>query len=91
MQYVGDNTDNFIQAGEGIRDLLARLKEHPEVGYPLFGNYINTITNGARLGKLYIRSASTGTGKTRSMIADACTLSCKNYIIKRQDNGKIIQ
>lgn len=43
---------------------------------PLYGNYINTITRGARLGKFYLRSAPTGVGKTRSMIADACYISC---------------
>lgn len=29
-----------------------------------------------RLGKFYIRSAATGLGKSRSMMADACYLAC---------------
>lgn len=60
------------QAGDGILDLVAELEERPEVGIPLFGSYINTVTRGARLRKFYLRSGSTGAGKTRAMIADAC-------------------
>jgi len=37
---------------------------------------INTVTRGARLKKLYLRSAATGIGKSRSMIADACYIAC---------------
>ena len=72
-----DNADNsFIQAGEGAEELITRLMTIPEFGVPLFGDLINTVTRGARLGKLYLRSAATGVGKTRSMIADACTIAC---------------
>ena len=76
MKYV-DNADTvFQQAGEGVESLIAKLMEFPEVGYPLYGKLVNTITRGARLGKLYLRSASTGVGKTRSMIADCCFIGC---------------
>ena len=43
---------------------------------PLYGPLINTVTRGARLKKFYLRSAPTGCGKSRSMIADACNISC---------------
>ena len=56
--------------------MIEKFKEHPEVGVPLYGNLINTVTRGARLKKFYLRSAATGVGKTRSMIADACNLGC---------------
>ena len=70
-------TDNqYFQAGEGILELINRLQEIPEDGYPLYGQYINTVTRGARLKKLYLRSAATGVGKTRAMIADACNIAC---------------
>jgi replicative DNA helicase len=42
----------------------------------MYGPLINTVTRGARLKKFYLRSAATGIGKTRSMIADACTFAC---------------
>ena len=76
MQYVDDTFGEAQQAAEGIFDLIERFKDHPEVGVPLYGPLINTVTRGARLKKFYLRSAATGIGKTRSMIADACYIAC---------------
>ena len=64
------------QIGEGIDELLTSLKDTPELGYPLYGKYMNTITRGARLKKFYLRSAPTGVGKSRAIIADVCTIGC---------------
>lgn len=76
LKYV-DGTDNqFYQAGDGILELINRLQQVPDDGYPLYGPFINTVTRGARLKKLYLRSAATGVGKTRAMIADACNIAC---------------
>ena len=72
------------QAGEGVVDLIERLEQFPEAGLPLYGKYINTITRGARLKKFYLRSAPTGIGKTRSMIADACYIGCSSMYIDGQ-------
>lgn len=66
-------------AADGVTELLAQFEKTPDVGVPLYGPFINTITRGARLGKFYLRSAPTGVGKTRSMIADACYISCTEY------------
>lgn len=74
--YVNNEFDQAIQAGDGINNLIDKLKESPEVGVPLYGPLINTVTRGARLKKFYLRSAATGLGKTRSMIADACYIAC---------------
>lgn len=76
LRYVDDVIDESQQAGEGVFELIANLKENPEIGVPLYGPLINTVTRGARLKKFYLRSAATGTGKTRSLIADACYISC---------------
>ena len=76
LQYVDDTFNEAQQAGEGIFDLIQKFKEHPEVGVPLYGPLINTVTRGARLKKFYLRSAATGIGKTRSMIADCCYIGC---------------
>ena len=76
MQYVDDTFGEAQQAGDGIFDLIQKFKDHPEVGVPLYGPLINTVTRGARLKKFYLRSAATGIGKTRSMIADACNIAC---------------
>lgn len=75
-KYVEDDLGTGYQAGEGIDELIADLEKHPEVGIPLYGPFINTVTRGARLRKFYLRSAATGVGKTRSMIADACNFAC---------------
>ena len=56
--------------------MVDRFKQFPEVGVPLYGPLVNTVTRGARLKKFYLRSAGTGVGKTRSMIADACFIAC---------------
>lgn len=76
LKYVDDASEGSYQAGDGILELLASLKETPEVGYPLFSPIMNSVTRGARLKKFYLRSAATGVGKTRAMIADVCSIAC---------------
>ena len=90
-KYIDNSEDGVIQAGDGAITLLERLKTTPEIGYPLYGKYVNAIHRGARLKKFYLRSAATGVGKTRSMIADACNVACnKIYNLETkqwEDNG----
>lgn len=62
LRYVDDAFGEALQAGDGVFDLIERFKEHPEVGVPLYGPLINTITRGARLKKFYLRSAASGVG-----------------------------
>lgn len=63
LQYVDDAYESSVQAGNGIKSLIDKFKEHPEIGVPLYGPLINTVTRGARLKKFYLRSAASGTGK----------------------------
>jgi replicative DNA helicase len=63
------------QAGKGMKELKETLKETPAVGAPLVGKMFTTITRGARLKKLYLRSAPTGVGKTRFSLGDATNLA----------------
>lgn len=83
LKYVDDIGEEAIQAGDGIIELIDNLKEHPEVGVPLFGPLVNTVTRGARLKKFYLRSAPTGVGKSRTMIADACYIACNEIYDER--------
>ena len=76
LNYVNSNGNQASQAGESIDELIQGFKDRPEVGVPLFGPYINTVTRGARRKKFYLRSAPTGVGKSRSLIADACNIAC---------------
>ena len=74
--YVDGSWGEAFQAGDGITDLIEELERTPEVGVPLYGPLINTVTRGARLKKFYLRSAPTGVGKTRTLIADCCNIGC---------------
>lgn len=62
-EYVEESNNVREQAGEDIFALIDKFKEHPEVGVPLYGPLINTVTRGARLKKFYLRSAASGVGK----------------------------
>ena len=76
LTYVDNANESAEIAGDGALELLERLRDTPEMGYPLFSPLLTTITRGARLKKFYLRSAATGVGKTRAMIADACSIAC---------------
>lgn len=63
LKYVdAASGDDIIQAGDGAEELWNELQTTPDIGYPLYGNLINTVTRGARLGKFYLRSAATNVG-----------------------------
>lgn len=89
---VDNVTDDSVLIGDSVFDILEELEQSPEIGVPLYGNYINTITRGARLGKVYMRSAATGVGKSRTLIADICNFACdKIYDTEKNewvDNGE---
>ena len=76
LTYVDNANDSAENAGDGALELLEKLRDTPEMGYPLFSPLLTTITRGARLKKFYLRSAATGVGKTRAMVADACSIAC---------------
>ena len=61
--YLGGMVGDGQKMGSGALSLIDKLQEIPEIGVPLYGNYINKITRGARLKKFYLRSAPTGCGK----------------------------
>lgn len=75
---VDNATDEATSIGDSIFDLLESLSQEPDMGKPMFGKYINTVTRGCRLKKVYLRSGATGQGKSRTMIADACYLACNS-------------
>ena len=75
-KYIQNVQDDGCHIGDGVLDYIESLKEATALGYPLYGDYVNTVTRGARLGKYFLRSAHTGVGKTRSMIGDACFIGC---------------
>ena len=64
-----------IQAGAGLRDLISSFEVEPDIGAPLQGELFNRCVRGGRLGKLYLESAPSGLGKTRSAVGNACNIS----------------
>jgi len=72
---LGQQSRDF-KAGEDLRGLLKKLNKAPEYGYPFMNGLYNTIFRGMRKEKLLLRSAGTGTGKTRQALADVCFTSC---------------
>lgn len=74
-RYSNGDASETNMAANGIRQLLEDLKVRPEVGASLQGKIFNTICRGARKTKFYIRSASSGVGKTRHAIGDACKIA----------------
>jgi len=76
MQYVEQTETSGAKLGDGIEELLTSLEESPAYGYPFYTKYMNLITRGARLGTFYLRSAPSGVGKSRSMVADCCYWGC---------------
>lgn len=74
--YINDDYTETKQIATGITALVEKFKQNPEIGIPMYGPLINTVTRGARLKKLYLRSAPSGYGKTRTNVADACNFAC---------------
>lgn len=77
---VEDRYENFIEksginVSEGLEELVNSFKEQPEIGLPLNGDMFNTMTRGARRKKVYINSASSGSGKSRTAVGNAAKLS----------------
>lgn len=61
-------------AAAGMRSFLSNLKKK-SASSPVQGNIYTQIIDGAQPGALTIRSGSSGLGKTRNAVGDACLLS----------------
>ena len=73
--YVKTGEVEVRRAVDGMRDFIKELDETVSVGPPVQGHIYNQIISGAERGALTIRSGGSGTGKTRTAIADACYLA----------------
>lgn len=72
---VGKLSEDF-SAGDDLETLLEKLNKEPEFGLPFQNSLYNAIFRGMRKEKLMLRSAGTGTGKTRQALMDICNVSC---------------
>lgn len=66
--------------GSNVDSFLCNLGKTPAYGAPIAGGgLMNTLTGGARLGKFYLFSGSTGVGKTRTMLSHMAYLATPEY------------
>ena len=73
--------NEFLQGGkikgdpaDGIFDLIDELQKMPNIGPSLEGKIFSSACRGAREGCFYLKSASSGSGKTRTAVFDACRI-----------------
>ena len=74
---------DYAQTGEvevesavsGMREFVKEMNETITVGLPIQGHIYTKVFNGAERGALTIRSGSSGLGKTRQAVGDACYLA----------------
>ena len=62
-KYLLQDTSQSQSIYTGLQDMIDNLYKTPEIGLPLQGDIFNYVVSGALLGKLYIRSGSSGLGK----------------------------
>lgn len=60
---------------DGIDEFFEDMDGSINIGVPIQGKIYNQVINGAMKGALTIRSGSSGLGKTRQAMADACYLA----------------
>lgn len=73
--FLGKANAEYITAERNLLKLKESLKATPEIGFPLQGEIFNTVSRGARLGKFYLVSGASGSGKSRTMIGHCCKLA----------------
>ena len=73
--YVRTGEVETQNAAAGMREFVAELNETISVGPPIQGHIYSKVFDGAMKTALYIRSGSSGLGKTRQAVGDACYLA----------------
>ena len=74
-EYVRTGEIEKQVAALGMREFVQEMNETISVGPPLQGHIYSKIFDGAMKTALYIRSGSSGLGKTRQAVGDACHLA----------------
>ena len=74
-KYLKSDSTEIEKASNNIENLIQSFKDKVDVGLPVQGFFTNEVLGGARRGTLCIRSAASGTGKTRQAVGDACYLA----------------
>lgn len=74
-EYVSTEEVQEWDIAQGIDELIDDFGQDGSIGLPIQGKIYNKIIDGAQKGALTIRSSSSGLGKTRNAVADACYLA----------------
>ena len=74
-EYAKSEEVESWNAADEIDEVIDNFGNPNEIGLPIQGAIFNKIINGAERGALTIRSAPSGTFKTRQAVADACLLA----------------
>lgn len=74
-EYVKGDITETQDIFSGLEQLINTFETHENIGLPLQGKIFNDVMTGARLGTLCLRSGSSGLGKSRNMVADACFMA----------------
>lgn len=64
-----------FKAGDDIENVLSRVLNESSYGYPYANGFYNDLFRGMRKKKYMLRSAGTGTGKTRQALKDMLDVS----------------
>lgn len=84
-KYNVDTDTQAFKVGEGLDALFERLEKGPDYGIPFDNAYYNALFRGMGEGRVLLQSASTGSGKTRNAIKDACEVSASHkFNIQKQ-------
>lgn len=74
-EFIQNDTTEVVNVFEGIKEVLQDADDRVDVGVPLQGEIFNEVCAGARKGIFVLRSAGSGTGKTRNAVGDACYIA----------------
>lgn len=74
-KFTQNEVTHTESAFANIQDIIDNAVNNVDIGVPIQGEILNEVLSGARLGTLTIRSAGSGTGKTRQAVGDACYIA----------------
>ena len=74
-EFIQNEVTQTQSAYLNIEQIIEDDAAGADIGVPVQGEILNEILAGARLGTMIIRSAGSGTGKTRQAVGDACLIA----------------
>ena len=74
-EFTQNEVTHTESAFTGIEDIIESAQLQTDIGIPVQGDILNEVISGARRGAMIIRSAASGTGKTRQAVGDACLIA----------------